>query len=67
MKKNAEYISLFPNVMLGIHKDHYFSFWLEPIKNNYTLEHLEVYYVGNKDQLIVSITPFLSVRILSIS
>ena len=48
MKKNAEYISLFPNVMLGIHKDHYFSFWLEPIKNNYTLEHLEVYYVGDK-------------------
>ena len=48
MEKNAEYVSLFPNVMLGIHKDHYFSFWLEPIKNNYTLEHLEVYYVGNK-------------------
>ena len=48
MEKKAEYVSLFPNVMLGIHKDHYFSFWLEPIKNNYTLEHLEVYYVGNK-------------------
>ncbi len=47
-KKNAEYISLFPNVMLGIHKDHFFSFWLEPIKNNYTLEHLEIYYVGDK-------------------
>jgi len=48
MRKNAEYVSLFPNVMLGIHKDHYFSFWLEPIKNNYTLQHLEVYYVGDK-------------------
>ena len=48
MKKKAEYVSLFPNVMLGIHKDHYFSFWLEPIRNNYTLEHLEVYYVGDK-------------------
>ena len=34
--------------MLGIHKDHFFTLWLEPIKNNYTLEHLEVYYVGNK-------------------
>ena len=47
-EKNAEYISLFPNAMLGIHKNHYFIFWLEPIKNNCTLEHLEVYYVGDK-------------------
>ena len=44
----AEYIALFPNVMLGIHRDHYFAFWLEPINHAYTLEHMEVYYVGDE-------------------
>ena len=42
----AEYIALFPNVMLGIHKDHYYAYWLEPVKYNFTLEHMEIYYVG---------------------
>ena len=44
----AEYVALFPNVMLGIHKDHYYAYWLEPISNDYTLEHMEIYYVGEK-------------------
>ena len=44
----AEYIALFPNVMLGIHRDHFFAFWLEPINHSYTLEHMEVYYVGDE-------------------
>jgi choline monooxygenase len=42
----AEYIALFPNVMLGIHKDHYYAYWLEPIDHKYTKEHMEIYYVG---------------------
>ena len=37
----AEYVALFPNVMLGIHKDHYYAYWLEPIDHENTLEHME--------------------------
>ena len=44
----AEYVALFPNVMLGIHKDHYYTYWLEPVNHKYTIEHMEIYYVGEK-------------------
>tara|TARA_B100000700_G_scaffold318795_1_gene412692 strand:+ start:288 stop:1463 length:1176 start_codon:yes stop_codon:yes gene_type:complete len=44
----AEYVALFPNVMLGIHKDHYYAYWLEPVSYNYTKEHMEIYYVGEE-------------------
>ena len=44
----AEYVALFPNVMLGLHKDHFYSYWLEPINYKYTIEHMEIYYVGDK-------------------
>ena len=44
----AEYIALFPNAMLGIHKDHYYAYWLEPINHNYTKEHMEIYYAGEE-------------------
>ena len=44
----AEYVALFPNVMLGIHKDHYYAYWLEPINHEFTIEHMEIYYVGDE-------------------
>ncbi|MDC0226750.1 Rieske 2Fe-2S domain-containing protein [Alphaproteobacteria bacterium] len=44
----AEYVALFPNVMLGIHKDHYYAYWLEPVSYNYTKEHMEIYYMGEE-------------------
>ncbi len=44
----AEYVALFPNVMLGIHKDHFYAYWLEPVSNEYTKEHMEIYYVGEE-------------------
>ena len=44
----AEYVALFPNVMLGIHKAHYYAYWLEPINHEFTLEHMELYYVGEE-------------------
>ena len=44
----AEYVALFPNVMLGIHKDHYYAYWLEPINHEFTVEHMEIYYVGDE-------------------
>jgi len=47
-EKHAEYVALFPNVMLGIHKDHYYAYWLEPINHEYTKEHMEIYYVGKE-------------------
>ncbi len=46
--QNSEYVSLFPNVMLGIHVDHFYAFWLEPLSNNNTREHFEMYYVGDE-------------------
>ena len=45
--KNSEYIALFPNVMIGLHIDHFYVFWLEPISINETKEHLAMYYVGD--------------------
>jgi choline monooxygenase len=48
LTKKAEYIALFPNVMVGLHVDHFYTFWLEPISNNETKEHLEMYYIGEE-------------------
>ena len=31
--KNSEYIALFPNVMIGLHIDHFYVFWLEPFQS----------------------------------
>ena len=46
LAKNSEYIALFPNVMIGLHIDHFYVFWLEPISVNKTKEHLVMYYIG---------------------
>jgi choline monooxygenase len=46
--KKSEYIALFPNVMIGLHIDHFYVFWLEPISVNETKEHLAMYYVGEE-------------------
>ncbi|MBL8710477.1 MAG: aromatic ring-hydroxylating dioxygenase subunit alpha [Rhodospirillaceae bacterium] len=45
--KAAEYTSLFPNLLLGIHRDHFFAIRLEPLGLDRTREHLEIYYVGD--------------------
>ena len=47
LTKNSEYIALFPNIMIGLHIDHFYAFWLEPISINETKEHLAMYYVGD--------------------
>ncbi|WP_169035419.1 aromatic ring-hydroxylating oxygenase subunit alpha [Candidatus Pelagibacter ubique] len=46
LNKKSEYIALFPNVMIGLHIDHFYTFWLEPISVNETKEHLAMYYIG---------------------
>ena len=48
LSQNSEYVSLFPNVMLGIHIDHFYAFWLEPLENDKNREHFEMYYIGDE-------------------
>ena len=48
LNQKAEYIALFPNVMIGLHIDHFYIFWLEPVSTNETKEHLEMYYIGEE-------------------
>lgn len=46
-RQRAEYIALFPNAILGVHADHYWSVWLEPTACDRTLERMNIYYVGD--------------------
>jgi choline monooxygenase len=46
--QRSEYVALFPNVMIGLHIDHFYIFWLEPLATNKTKEHMNMYYVGNE-------------------
>jgi choline monooxygenase len=48
--KAAEYAAFFPNVLLGIHQDHYFAILLEQVAVDRTIERLEIYYVGEAAQ-----------------
>ena len=32
--------------MLGLHLDHFYVFWLEPLATNKTKEHMQIYYIG---------------------
>ena len=45
--KAAEYASLYPNVLLGIHRDHFYAIRLEPLATGKTREHLEIYYIDD--------------------
>lgn len=40
----AEYIAVYPNVLLGVHRDHTFAIVLEPVALDHTIEHVELYY-----------------------
>jgi phenylpropionate dioxygenase-like ring-hydroxylating dioxygenase large terminal subunit len=40
----AEYIALFPNLLLGVHRDHAYSIVIEPRGHGVTVEHVELYY-----------------------
>ncbi len=43
-RTNAEYLSVYPNLLFGVHKDHTFAIILEPLDENRTVEHVEIYY-----------------------
>src|SRR3546814_15970761 len=40
----ADYLALFPNVLFGVHSDHFYSVMMEPLGVERTREHLEIYY-----------------------
>ena len=40
----AEYAALFPNVLLGVHRDHVFAIRLDPRDSGRTVEQVEIYY-----------------------
>jgi len=40
----AEYIALYPNVLLGVHRDHAFSIILQPLTCSETNENVHIYY-----------------------
>tara|TARA_Y100001968_G_scaffold321167_1_gene355164 strand:+ start:91 stop:999 length:909 start_codon:yes stop_codon:yes gene_type:complete len=40
----SEYISLFPNVLLGVHRDHTIAIVLLPKETDKTIERIEIYY-----------------------
>jgi choline monooxygenase len=42
----AEYVSFYPNVLLGIQADHAFVMIIEPVSPNKSIEHLRLFYVG---------------------
>ena len=42
--EQAEYIAAYPNVLLGVHRDHSFAIILEPKGPGATVEHVHLYY-----------------------
>jgi phenylpropionate dioxygenase-like ring-hydroxylating dioxygenase large terminal subunit len=44
----ADYVALYPNLLLGIHRDHYIAIRLEPIGADRTIEHVEIYFADRR-------------------
>jgi phenylpropionate dioxygenase-like ring-hydroxylating dioxygenase large terminal subunit len=42
-RTRADYVALFPNLLLGLHRDHFYAIRLEPIGVDRTVEHVEIY------------------------
>lgn len=51
----SEYIAVYPNVLLGVHRDHTFAIVLEPIALDKTTEHIELYYSRPANELSESL------------
>lgn len=45
--KGAEYITVYPNVLLGVQRDHAFAIIVEPKCYNETVEHIHFYYASD--------------------
>jgi choline monooxygenase len=46
--QHAEYVSVYPNVLLGLQADHLFALILHPIAPDRTVEDLRIFYVGDE-------------------
>ena len=46
--EQAEYVSFYPNVLLGIQADHAFVMIIEPVAPNKSIEHLRLFYIGEE-------------------
>jgi phenylpropionate dioxygenase-like ring-hydroxylating dioxygenase large terminal subunit len=44
--EGAEYIAVYPNVLLGAQRDHAFAIVLEPVETGKTIEHIHLYYAA---------------------
>lgn len=44
----AEYIALYPNVLLAAHRDHAYAIILEPLAKDHTMEHVSIYYATDE-------------------
>mgnify|MGYP001037215286 CR=1 FL=1 len=44
----AEYVSVFPNLMLGVHPDYFLVFMVNPLSPDRTLERMAFYFVGDE-------------------
>lgn len=40
----GEYVCLYPNVLLGVHKDHFYAIMLHPLAHDKTHERVEIFY-----------------------
>ena len=47
----AEYVALYPNVLLGVHRDHVFTLVLEPKDVDRTTEHVSIYYATSSSDV----------------
>ncbi|MBO9397416.1 aromatic ring-hydroxylating dioxygenase subunit alpha [Shimia sp. R9_2] len=46
--EGAEYVALYPNVLLGAQRDHSFAIVLEPVSCDQTREHVHLYYAASE-------------------
>jgi phenylpropionate dioxygenase-like ring-hydroxylating dioxygenase large terminal subunit len=47
----SEYIALYPNVLLGVHRDHFYSIIIQPISSEKSIEHVSIYYAKKPDEI----------------
>jgi len=46
-EREAEYLSLYPNALIGVQADHFFVVLLEPLSERRTREHVHLLFVGD--------------------
>ena len=46
-EEGAEYVALYPNVLLGVHKDQTFAIILEPVDHQSTIERVQIFFASD--------------------